>query len=159
MGVINGTAYWASVTTPNTTFNEDGEWKIDVGNLSESTIANLVADGLEDRIKNKDDERGDYITLKRQVKNRRTGQANSAPDVMDAQKKPILNTLVGNGSIVNVLYRPYDWTYQKRKGRSASLEAVQVLDLVPYGGSASDAFDVVDDGFSSMDEDIIPLSS
>ena len=51
MGVINGTAYWASVTTPNTTFNEDGEWKIDVGNLSESTIANLVADGLEDRIK------------------------------------------------------------------------------------------------------------
>ena len=92
MGVINGTAYWASVTTPNTTFNEDGEWKIDVGNLSESTIANLVADGLEDRIKNKNDERGDYITLKRQVKNRRTGQANSAPDVMDAQKKPILNT-------------------------------------------------------------------
>ena len=65
MGVINGTAYWASVTTPNTTFNEDGEWKIDVCNLSESTIANLVADGLEDRIKNKDDERGDYITLKR----------------------------------------------------------------------------------------------
>ena len=97
--------------------------------------------------------------MKRQVKNRRTGQANSAPDVMDAQKRPILNTLVGNGSIVNVLYRPYDWTYQKRKGRSASLEAVQVVDLVPYGGAASDAFDVVDEGFSSMDEETIPLSS
>ena len=103
MGVINGTAYWASVTIPNTTYNEDGEWKIDVCNLSESTVANLIADGLEDRIKNKDDERGDFISLKRQVKNQRTGQANSAPDVMDAQKRPLVNTLVGNGSIVNVL--------------------------------------------------------
>ena len=77
-------------------------------------MANLISDGLEDRIKNKDDERGDFISLKRQVKNQRTGQANSAPDVMDAQKRPLVNTLVGNGSIVNVLYRPYDWTYQNR---------------------------------------------
>ena len=110
MGVINGTAYWASVTTPNTTFNEDGEWKIDVCNLSDATIENLIADGLEERIKNKDDDRGDFICLKRPANNRRTGQSNSAPDLMDAQKRPIINTLVGNGSIVNVLYRPYDWT-------------------------------------------------
>ena len=160
MGVINGTAYWASVTTPNTTFNEDGEWKIDVCNLSEESVDMLIQDGLEERIKNKDDDRGAFITFKRQVKNKKTGITNTAPDLMDAQKRPMFNTLVGNGSIVNVLYKPFDWSFQKSKGRSASLEAVQVVDLVEYGGSVSDSFDVVDNGFSSMDEEhTIPLSS
>ena len=160
MGVVNGTAYWASIVTPNTTYNEDGEWKIDVGNLSEEAMNLLVADGLEDRIHNKDDARGSFITFKRKVMNAKTRQTNSSPSVLDAQKRPLINTLVGNGSVVNVLYRPYDWTYQKRQGRSASLEAVQVVDLVPYGGDGLDSFEVVEEGFSSFtDDELIPVSS
>ena len=33
MSVISGTAYWASISSPNTTFDSDGTWSIDVGNL------------------------------------------------------------------------------------------------------------------------------
>ena len=33
MSVISGTAYWASITSPNTTFDADGTWSIDVANL------------------------------------------------------------------------------------------------------------------------------
>ena len=33
MATIEGKAYWASIATPNTTFDPDGVWTVDVGNL------------------------------------------------------------------------------------------------------------------------------
>ena len=41
MAVISGKAYWASVTNPNTTFDADGVWTIDVGNLDKKSIISL----------------------------------------------------------------------------------------------------------------------
>ena len=51
MSVISGTAYWASITSPNTTFDADGTWSIDVGNLDADNKALAEKDGLA--IKNK----------------------------------------------------------------------------------------------------------
>ena len=34
MSVISGEAYWAHIITPNTKFNPDGEWSIEVCNLN-----------------------------------------------------------------------------------------------------------------------------
>ena len=45
MSVISGTAYWASITSPNTTFDSDGTWSIDVGNLDEDNKALAEKDG------------------------------------------------------------------------------------------------------------------
>ena len=70
---------------------------------------------------------------------------------MDGQKKLIPNTMVGNGSLVNVLYSTYDWEYRGRKGVGADLRSVQVVDLIPYSSDETEAFDVVPEGYSSTD--------
>jgi hypothetical protein len=70
------------------------------------------------------------------------------------------NTLIGNGSKVNVHYTTYEWEFKGRAGVSADLRAVQVVELIPYNTEADEAFDVVDGAFVSDegDEDI-PFAS
>ena len=84
---------------------------------------------------------------------------NSAPLILDAQKRTIMNTLIGNGSTVNVLYTTYEWKFKGRAGVSADLKKVQVVDLVPYQGDADDAFDVIPEGYTSTEADEIPFAS
>ena len=146
MPVLNGKAYWASVVTPNTTFDEDGVYSIDLA-VDEENKKSAVSEGLS--IKNKGDERGDFVTIKRKAK-RKDGSVNRAPDIMDNMKRPLQNTLIGNGSTVNVLFKTYEWNHKptNRSGKSADLQAVQVVNLIPYEGSnsASSAFKEVPEG-------------
>jgi len=152
MSVLKGNAYWASITSPNTTFDSDGVWTIDVGNLDAKNKKIASNDGLI--IKNKGDDRGDFVTIKRKVR-RKDGNMNTAPDVVDAQKRKIIGTLVGNGSGVNVLYSTYEWEFGGKTGTSADLRAVQVTNMIPYNADADadEAFDVVPDGFVSKEAD------
>ena len=157
MPVITGTAYWAAITNPNTTFDSDGIWSIDVANLDKKNLEMVKKDELA--IKNKGDDRGDFVTVKRRVR-RKDGSLNRAPDLVDGQKRTMTNTLIGNGSKVNVHYTTYEWEFKGRAGVSADLRAVQVVDLIPYNTEADEAFDVVDGAFVSGegDEDI-PFAS
>ena len=82
-------------------------------------------------IKNKGDERGDFVHIRQRVK-RRDGTTNDAPAVVDAQKNAT-EKLIGNGSTVNVLYNPFEWEMNGKSGISAILKKVQVVDLVSYG--------------------------
>ncbi|MAZ04227.1 MAG: hypothetical protein CMN56_13930 [Sneathiella sp.] len=159
MSVISGKAYWASVVAPNTTFDSDGVWSIDVCNLDKKTLASVKKEGLT--VKNKGDERGDFVTIKRKVRNQKTGELNRAPTLVDAQKRIMMNTAVGNGSLVNVKYNSYDWEFGGRKGVGANLQAIQVVELVPYSsGDDGEDFEIVSDGFSISDSDEeIPLAS
>lgn len=141
VNIISGKAYWASVIAPNTTFEPC--WKIDI-TLDEENKAKVEADGLS--VKNKGDERGDFITLKRNVQTRE-GASKEPPEVIDAQKNKWDGAMIGNGSVVNVKYKAYDYSYRGKSGRSAELLKVQVVDLIPYGDSAKD-FDVVDGGYT-----------
>ena len=146
MPILNGKAYWASVVSPNTTFDADGVYSVDLAVDAENK-KKAEADGLS--IKNKGDERGDFVTIKRKAK-RKDGSANKAPDVMDGMKRPLQNTLIGNGSDVNVLYKTYEWNHKPtgRSGTSADLQAVQVVNLIPYEGtgSSANAFEEVPEG-------------
>ena len=137
MPILNGKAYWASVVTPNTTFDEDGVYSVDIAVDSDNKKL-AEAEGLS--IKNKGDDRGDFVTIKRKAK-RKDGNPNKAPDVMDGMKRPLQNTLIGNGSDVNVLYKTYEWTHKPtgRSGKSADLQAIQVINLVAYEGGSSTA--------------------
>ena len=69
---------------------------------------------------------------------------------MDNMKRPLQNTLIGNGSTVNVLFKTYEWNHKptNRSGKSADLQAVQVVNLIPYEGSnsASSAFQEIPEG-------------
>lgn len=154
--VISGTAYWASVITPNTKFDADGVWTIDVGNLDDLNKKKAQKDGLT--VKNKGDEKEDFVTIKRKVRNAK-GSLNRQPNVVDANKRLITETMVGNGSKVNVLYEPFEWNFGGKTGVSADLRAVQVTELVPYSTEEDDAFDVVPDGFTSDEAEDIPFSA
>ena len=152
MSVISGKAYWASIVAPNTTFDSDGVWSIDVCNLDKKNLDIVKKDGLT--VKNKGDDRGDFVTVKRKVRNQKSGELNRAPTVVDAQKRAMMNTAVGNGSVVNVKYNPFDWDFGGRKGIGANLNAVQVIDLIPYSSdNDGEDFEVVADGFSAEDSD------
>ena len=154
--VISGTAYWASVISPNTKFDADGVWTIDVGNLDDLNKKKAQKDGLT--VKNKGDEKEDFVTFKRKVRNAK-GSLNRQPNVVDANKRLITETMIGNGSKVNVLYEPFEWNFGGKTGVSADLRAVQVTELVPYSTEEDDAFDVVPDGFTSDEAEDIPFSA
>ena len=66
--------------------------------------------------------------------------------VVDARKNPFKD-LIGNGSVCKVQYNINDWKFGGKTGTSAYLNAVQVLELVPYGGGG-DEFEE-EDGFDA----------
>ena len=139
--VISGKAYWTSIASPNTTFDPDGVWTIDVGNLDKNSIDQLKTDGLT--VKNKGDDRGDFVTIKRKVR-RKDGQMNRTPDLVDAKKRQMTSTMIGNGSDVNVLYGTYDWEFKGRTGTSADLKSIQVTNLIPFSSDTEEEFDEVE---------------
>jgi len=154
MPVLSGKAHWASVASPNTTF--EPVWSVDLA-IEGDELNKARQMGLA--IKNKGDDRGDFVTIKRKV-NRRDGTQNQAPALVDANKNPMSGTLIGNGSDINVLFKTYEWEYAGKTGMGAELQKVQVTKLVPYS-DGSDDFDVVPDGYSAVDtlNDDIPFGN
>jgi len=69
------------------------------------------------------------------------------PMVVDAKRTPMQGTaLIGNGSLVNVAAEPvpYVMAATKQVGVTLRLKAVQVINLVEYGGSTASIFDEED---------------
>lgn len=82
-----------------------------------------------------------YVSIKSKVQEGRTG-----PTVVDAQNNVVPPTvLVGNDSKVRVRFIPF--TYGEGEV-TAILQAVQVLELVPYERKESSGFDKVESGFT-----------
>ena len=152
MSIISGEAYWAHIIVPNTKFNTDGEWSIEVCNLDETNRKIAEADGLT--IKNKEDERGDFVTLKQYSRNKDGSFRDMS--VKDSERNPFpSNKRVGNGSTVNASYYPKEYT-QYGGGVKGYLNGVQVVDLIEY---SSDDFDVVPGGYVNQDGNDIPFAS
>lgn len=87
------------------------------------------------------------LKAKVQTKDGRTYE--QEPVVLDSKKKPLgKDMLIGNGSRVKVAFEPIPYVMQstKKVGVSLRLKAVQVIDLVEYGNSATSVFDE-EDGF------------
>ncbi len=155
MSVINGTAYWASITAPNTTFDSDGVYTINICQLDEENIAIVETDQLT--VKNVGDDSRNFITAKMKVK-RKDGMVNDPPKVVDAKLNPMKDVLVGNGSKVNVSYRPFEWTFGNKSGFSAGLNSVQVLELVEYNPNGNSEF-AVEEGYTNNSGEDIPFAA
>tara|TARA_R110001583_G_scaffold40624_4_gene129492 strand:+ start:1639 stop:2148 length:510 start_codon:yes stop_codon:yes gene_type:complete len=165
MTIISGTAYWAKLMAPDTEHDSDGQWSIVVGDLDKKNADIARASGLT--VKNNDEQikakgsqwvMGDHITLKRNARNKKTGEMNSPPSVVNAQRRPIMNTEVGNHSLITVKYSPWKWNYKGKHGVSGDLTVVQVTDLVVYTREGDDleGIEVVPGGYTGegLDEDI-----
>jgi hypothetical protein len=165
MPVLKGMAYWAFLATADTRFDKN-TFHLDIA-LDEETVKDIKANNpeLAKRLKNKQDDRGDFLTLGRKLKTRK-GNVNTPPKLLDAKKNELdpHKVLVGNGSKVVVAYSEYDVNvggYTK----GYQLNAVQVLHLVPYLGKNSDELTEVDgfvyqgpSGVSDVTEDAFGLN-
>lgn len=146
--IISGKVFWASVIEPNTTY--EPAWQVDVC-LTPATKKIVEGDGLT--VKNKGDDRGDFITLKRKVL-RQDGTKRQAPVVKDSQNNPWNGQLIGNGSVCNIKYTPYEWSRSGKSGVSADLTAIQVVDFVGY---TKDDFEAVDGYTIDSDREVVNL--
>ena len=124
MPTVEGKAYWASITRPNTTF--EPVYQIDLA-ISDDAADSFKKEGIAV----KQDDRGNIVKFKRKV-NRADGNKNPSPRLVASAQNPI-DTLIGNGSTVKVMYKPFEWKFAGKSGKSLDLQAVQVIDLVPYG--------------------------
>jgi hypothetical protein len=128
---LTGHAHWAKILgDPVPNFNKDGfEWTMDFS-LNDETRAKMVELGLEAKIRNKDDDRGDFVQFK-QKQFTSKGKRNDPPTVVDARNRPWdPNLKIGNGSLVEVKFDTVD--YGKGKPKGVYLRGVRVLDHVPY---------------------------
>jgi len=128
MAIVEGIAYWASITRPNEKF--EPMWRVDVA-LSDKDAEEFKSKGVNLKESVIEDKTvSNLVTFKRKV-SKANGDRNSQPTLVDAEKKP-LDKIVGNGSKVKVMYKSYDWNYKGKTGTGLDLQAVQVVDLIEY---------------------------
>jgi len=123
MAVVEGTAYWASIKTPNTKFEPVYTVNLVV---DEDTANDFASRGH--KIKQMDE--GPSIIIKRKV-NGPNGMVRVAPRLLDVDKQEV-NYAVGNGSKIRVQYNEYEGTNKFGDYKGLDLQAIQVLDLVEY---------------------------
>lgn len=142
MAVVSGKAYWASVLSPNTTF--EPVYTVDL------VVDDKIADDFQARgfkVKDltiNDEPVGRAITIKRKV-NGADGRTRPAPKLFDKDKVP-MDEVVGNGSEVKVQYA--EWETQNKYGdfKGLDFQAMQVIDLVSYRSGDGDELDSVEGG-------------
>ena len=132
MAILQGTAYWASVTTPNTTFEPTYSVNLVV---DEATAEDFKARGYN--IKQMDE--GPSIVIKRKVEGK-DGMVRAAPRLVDQYKNP-LDAKVGNGSVVKVQYNEWETTNKFGSFKGLDFQAMQVLDLVEVGSPDGSEFE------------------
>tara|TARA_R110002012_G_C11353522_1_gene579928 strand:- start:162 stop:593 length:432 start_codon:yes stop_codon:yes gene_type:complete len=138
MALVEGNAYWASVTTPNTKF--EPVYTVNLV-IDDSVAKEFAAKGH--KIKQMDE--GPSIVIKRKVTDK-SGKPRPAPKLVDSEKQP-LNEMVGNGSRVKVQYHEWETSNQYGDFKGLDFQAMQVIDLIPYGDRTDDGEELgIDDG-------------
>jgi|TARA_B110000977_G_scaffold166547_1_gene214480 hypothetical protein len=189
--VQTGSAMWAKVFEPDTKFNPDGDYTINIQmaaadaapmceQLEQIVQAKFNEAIKEDpRLKNTlttqpvmqtvyDRDTGDdtgnvefKFKLKAKVRKRDGTYYEQQPAVLDAKKTPLSkDVLIGNGSKVKVAFEPiaYVMPSTKKAGVSLRLKAVQVIDLIEFGSSATSVFDE-EDGYVAAPAAVVANAS
>lgn len=138
MAILEGTAMWAAVTTPNTTYEPTYSVNLVV---DEATAADFKARGFN--IKQMDE--GPSILIKRKVDGP-NGMVRQAPKLIDQYKKP-LDSRVGNGSSVKVQYSEWETSNKYGNFKGLDFQAMQVLNLVEVGTPDGEELGISNDDF------------
>lgn len=128
---MQGKVYWAKIFgAPRPNYNEDGrEWTFEF-EPNDDGVALLKEHKLKDRLKDKYEDRGPYLTLKRKEFDFE-GKPNEHIRVVDAaNQRWDDNKLLGNETTVDVKLTIVDYGPGKKKGIYPV--AIRVLEHVPY---------------------------
>lgn len=143
MAIQEGRAYWASITSPNTRY--EPVYTVDLV-LDDKVADKFESDGY--RVKTlivNDEVVGRSINIKRKVNKANGNGMNKVPLLLDKNKVP-MDELIGNGSLVKVQYNEWETENKFGKFKGLDLQAVQVLDLVPYKSGDGDEFEAIEGG-------------
>jgi hypothetical protein len=121
---IKAVTYWACLSHKN---EMSDKYQVDLCLLSDAAVAKLSESGIP--VKNKDDDRGNFITCK---------SANPIRSYFEDGSQIVEGTLIGNGSRVVASVGSYDWEFKGKKGTSPSLKRLVVTDLVEFGDGVED---------------------
>jgi hypothetical protein len=142
MAVVSGKAYWASVTSPNTTF--EPVYTVDLV-VDDKTADDFQARGYKVKELTINEEPvGRAITIKRKV-NGADGRTRQAPKLFDKDKVP-MDEVVGNGSEVKVQYAEWETSNKYGDFKGLDFQAMQVINLVSYRSGDGDELGSVEGG-------------
>ncbi len=139
---LTGTAHWVKVLgEPVENYREDGnEWTIDV-TPNERGIELLRRIGLGEKLRNKDDDRDDFITFRRNELSKKDNTPNKHIEVVDAEGAAWdPDVSIGNGSTVKIKFSVFD---MPAKGKFKAIikpviYKITVLELVEYKPTPKD---------------------
>lgn len=140
MSVLKGKAMWCSIQEPNTKF--EPMWCCDLI-VDDKTAKEFSKAGHKVRTNEETGEKS--IKFKRKVTTAK-GKANRQPVVVDANRNPFTE-LIGNGSVVNVQYKEYEWNYAGKSGKGLDLQGVQVVEHKPFAGADGAEFEAEESEF------------
>ncbi len=143
MPMMQGKAMWAKIVGAPVKAYTPGEfeWTVDI-EIDEATQERLKADGAGFYIKYKEG-RAPYVQFKRKSI-KRDGTPSKPFIIKDRHRNDWdQKVLIGNGSILNVLYEYNDVEMGKDKRKKPSAIKIQVWEHVPYEGK--DDFPAADD--------------
>jgi hypothetical protein len=119
---IQATIYWANLSIVN---SYSGKYQVDLSNLSDAAVDFFKKHGVN--VRNKNDERGNFVTSK-------SGYEIHAY-TEDGDK---IDSKVGNGSQAKVALNIVEGTSQFGPWVAASIRKLVITDLVEFGGSDGD---------------------
>lgn len=133
--LVQGKAYYARIVGaphPNKFKEGINQWSFDLSIDEEEADKLLKAGMKKSYLRNKDDERGTFISFSRD--DVRTDKTPGKPyHIVDAQNREWdQNTLIGNGSVLNVAVSLNERTFRGDKFLKPGAVACQVWELCKY---------------------------
>ncbi len=139
--IRNARVKYAKVIRPGKAYDESqpDEWSVNIYPTDEDRDT-LMAHGANPK---EDKEGHEYWVAKRSTKTKAGKEAKPVP-VVNGRREPFTED-IGNGSVCNINVTLFPWTKGKQLGVKLYLNAVQVVNHVPYGNSGGvDDFDEID---------------
>lgn len=133
--LLKGKAMWAKIVGPAVLnkFSEKKEWSFDLCNLTPETVETLKKEGVGHTVKNKGDDRGDFVTLRRKEM-KSDGTPAKPIEVVDHHGNPWGKELIGNGSELQVIASVRETKFKGKIHKVLSPIKVLVWDHVKYAG-------------------------
>ena len=146
--MIQGKGFWTRITGKphdgyKSTADADKLWSFDLS-IDDAVVKQFKDNNIGNKVKNKGDERGNFVTWKRRAF-KRDGDPAKPIRVVDRNGQPWDPTKkIGNGSILNVQFLINDAETETPR---PSVIAVQVWELVEYeGGGEFEEFPTDENG-------------
>lgn len=142
---MKGKAFYTYIYKADDTY---GQWKTTIVVDKAEKLRVEEACGLKfTRTDGDFEEHGDYLVNVRrytEMRGKNKGKPNKQPILFINGERDQEETIVGNGSLVEVDFKPYSWTYGNRKGVSADFNKMNVLELIPYEPKETEEEEVED---------------